>query len=591
MKLSSLSLVIVLGSFLLSSPAIHAQDKSSATPPPPVAETIAPHVGWSFHDLELTPTQSGGRVKPLDSYAREMVLYQTGSRSFEGWSPIDLLFSWLAHPQYWEDHPMIQVGREDVKRQLGLDEKKLRFTPRELFSNFALAQYAYGLNSQRQGMEMQTNPTQNHNNPREQELKRVLDRAGAFREVVSGNAFILIPGVDHPGAEWKSIASRPLDSTSPKDLKPDPEADTIRADFITVLRAYLNNDQTAFERASRVLRAAVEGEIPQFSESDRHKIQAEAFFNHAHPFLWAWILYLCSALIWIITMSRETETRKSKLRRLALAVLGAAVFFHVSGFGLRCFVAGRPPVTNMYESIIWVSFGVVVFASILYVIHRNPITLAVASVLAMLGLIAGDAAPAMLDSSIQPLVPVLRSNYWLTIHVLTITLGYAAFALTLGIADVTLFKFTRPLTAAMRSKIAGLNQLSYRAMQFGVVLLAAGTILGGIWADYSWGRFWGWDPKEVWALIALLSYVVILHARYTGWIGQFGYAVWTVCSFLSVLMAWYGVNFVLGVGLHSYGFSAGGRGAVAGFVIAQLVYVLAIAALRWRYEGAAAAEA
>jgi cytochrome c biogenesis factor len=110
-------------------------------------------------------------------------------------------------------------------------------------------------------------------------------------------------------------------------------------------------------------------------------------------------------------------------------------------------------------------------------------------------------------------------------------------------------------------------------MQFGVVLIAAGTILGGIWADYSWGRFWGWDPKEVWALIVLLCYVAILHGRLTGWIGQFAYAAWSVVAFLSVLMAWYGVNFILGVGLHSYGFSTGGFTAVMTFVAVQGAYV------------------
>jgi ABC-type transport system involved in cytochrome c biogenesis permease subunit len=181
----------------------------------------------------------------------------------------------------------------------------------------------------------------------------------------------------------------------------------------------------------------------------------------------------------------------------------------------------------------------------------------------------------MLDPSIRPLVPVLRSNYWLTIHVLTITLGYAALALTCGLANVTLFQFAKAKPGA-QAKVVQLNQLTYRSMQFGVVLLAAGTILGGVWADYSWGRFWGWDPKEVWALIALLSYVTILHGRFTGWIDQFGYTVWTICAFMSVLMAWYGVNFILGVGLHSYGFSSGGFTFVATFVTIQMSYVAAV---------------
>jgi hypothetical protein len=115
----------------------------------------------------------------------------------------------------------------------------------------------------------------------------------------------------------------------------------------------------------------------------------------------------------------------------------------------------------------------------------------------------------------------------------------------------------------------------YRAIQIGVVLLAAGTILGGVWADYSWGRFWGWDPKEVWALIALLLYLAVLHGRFTGWLRGFGFVTCTVVSFLGVLMAWYGVNFVLGVGLHSYGFGTGGMSYVLAYVAAQVAFIFA----------------
>ena len=106
--------------------------------------------------------------------------------------------------------------------------------------------------------------------------------------------------------------------------------------------------------------------------------------------------------------------------------------------------------------------------------------------------------------------------------------------------------------------IKPLSNFIYRTMQVGVLLIAAGTILGGVWADYSWGRFWGWDPKEVWALITLLVYLIPLHGRFAGWVNTFGLVVASVVCFLSVVMAWYGVNFVLGVGLHSYGFVEGG---------------------------------
>jgi ABC-type transport system involved in cytochrome c biogenesis permease subunit len=233
----------------------------------------------------------------------------------------------------------------------------------------------------------------------------------------------------------------------------------------------------------------------------------------------------------------------------------------------------------MYESVIWVSLGVIFFGGILYYLQKQAVVFAIACGLATVALIAADAAPAMLDPSINPLVPVLRSNYWLTIHVLTITLGYAAMMLTLGTGNATLYFYLKK-PKDLQAKVASLNYLTYRAMQFGVVLLAAGTILGGVWADASWGRFWGWDPKEVWALIALLCYVAILHARYSGWVGQFGYAAWSVISFLSVLMAWYGVNFVLGVGLHSYGFSSGGAAWVSGYVLVQLAFVAWVWILR-----------
>ncbi len=117
-------------------------------------------------------------------------------------------------------------------------------------------------------------------------------------------------------------------------------------------------------------------------------------------------------------------------------------------------------------------------------------------------------------------------------------------------------------------------QLLYRVVQVGVVLLAAGTILGGVWASYSWGRFWGWDPKETWALIALLGYVAILHGRLSGWLKEKGFIIGVICAFLGVLMAWYGVNFVLGVGLHSYGFSKGGLPYVISYVTAELALVI-----------------
>jgi cytochrome c-type biogenesis protein CcsB len=269
---------------------------------------------------------------------------------------------------------------------------------------------------------------------------------------------------------------------------------------------------------------------------------------------------------------------------IGFAAFLTGVLVHGYGFYLRIMISGRPPITNMYESVVWVSFGAALFALILEAIYRQRYYIVGVAPLSVLMLLLADQFPAVLDASIGPLVPVLRSNYWLAVHVPTITLGYAAFLVAAGVGHVALgyYILGAPGGRALPERqetIRRLEYFVYRAMQIGVLLLAAGTILGGIWAQEAWGRFWGWDPKETWALIALLSYLIPLHGRLAGWMSNFALSVASVVCFLSALMAWYGVNFILGKGLHSYGFGTGGFGYVLGFVAVELAYV-AFAALR-----------
>lgn len=213
--------------------------------------------------------------------------------------------------------------------------------------------------------------------------------------------------------------------------------------------------------------------------------------------------------------------------------------------------------------------------------------------------------PDIFDKHMNPLAAALRDNFWLTSHVLSITASYGAGALAWGLGNIALVyylfgRYGSPGERRRRSRQpeaealvmeGGADPLSgrqppeicqtlavyiYKAMQVAVLLLALGTILGAVWADEAWGRFWGWDPKEVWALISLLVYLAVLHGRYTGWIGHFGLALGSVIGAASIVMAWYGVNFVLKTGLHSYG-TGGGSGKW--WVILTMVLNLAFAAL------------
>ena len=180
-----------------------------------------------------------------------------------------------------------------------------------------------------------------------------------------------------------------------------------------------------------------------------------------------------------------------------------------------------------------------------------------------------------LDSSIAPVVAVLRSNLWLTIHVLTIVASYGALALATVLAHVYGWMTLRGRDA--NNALVSLDLFLYRTIQVGVVLLAAGVMLGAVWANASWGRYWGWDPKETWALITLLWFLAILHGRFAGWLKGAGVALATIGGFLLLLMTYYGVSFYL-VGLHSY---AGGHAKplpplLLAYLVGEFAFMLAV---------------
>jgi ABC-type transport system involved in cytochrome c biogenesis permease subunit len=227
----------------------------------------------------------------------------------------------------------------------------------------------------------------------------------------------------------------------------------------------------------------------------------------------------------------------------------------------------------MYETVIWVSFIAMATAVLLEAIYRRRHFFYAGVPASVVTLIIADTQPLILDSSINPLTAVLRNNYWLVIHVLTIVSAYGTFLLAAALGHMALIM--KMSGWARRRDLEEAYLYIYRSMQIGVLLLATGTILGGIWANYSWGRFWGWDPKEVWALVTLLCYLIVLHGRLANYWSGLGLAFGSVICWFSVLMSWYGVNYVLPAGksLHGYGAGTGGFSSVLIYSLGELLFV------------------
>jgi cytochrome c-type biogenesis protein CcsB len=532
--------------WLIAVPRAWADTPTGAAPP----ELNSNHNLDAFRRLAV---QAGGRLKPFDSLAREQNRSITGSEGFGGQDAVANCLWWWANGPLTLDQPLVSERNLAFKKQLGLPADQRWFSVNQLQKNAALTRMRMDVMKSAQNGEKVP--------PQLSEARELLYRMRSLEMLVDGTEFNILPSPVSLMSPWGSF--RDLDGLT-NEPKAKPMQDTVAA----LRKAIVEHkfDQVAPLSTQLGQELQVLGPYPDQTNLDR-----EVRYNAFHPFRWAWIFYLIGFLTLLMVPAR--------LAFLGQAAIGCGFAMHLYGFFCRCKIAGRPPVTNMYESVIWVAFGAVLFALIFDLIYKQKAYLMAASGAAVICLVLADMLPAVLDPAIHPLTPVLRSNYWLVIHVLTITLGYAAFMLALGLGHIVVWKFT--FQGDQREEIRALNKALYKAIQVGVLFLAAGTILGGVWANYSWGRFWGWDPKEVWALIALLGYLSILHGRYAGWLGNFGTAVCSILAFQGVIFAWYGVNFVLGAGLHSYGFGSGGVQYAAIYVGIELAFVI-FASQRYR---------
>ena len=516
----------------------------------------APKLGEAIRYL---PVQDGGRIKPYDTFAKEVLEVVYGKKKYKTESgdsaPAYLIvLTWMLSPDSWTNRPLFEVNHLDVKNKLGLSKDQKYFSSNELFTTDKFQNLMQELADKRQSQEKLT--------PYYQALQRLQNQMLYFRELAAGRLLRIMPNSE--GDTWLSVSELP-EAQQALFIGISQNVATYlgsMADGKDVDGAKANLDQAVLD-----FQKSIEVAIPQ-KYAEAHKVDTEVLYNDVHPFRWTYVLYIIAALILLFIWIRNLQSGMTLVWSITL--LG--FFIHILGFAFRVYLAERPPVTNMYETVVWVSWGVLVFSMVLERIYKYRIFLLAGLLMGFVCMVIADTAPAVLDPSIQPLEAVLRSSYWLIVHVMTITISYAAFALAFALGDIGLIYYAINKDK-YAEKIQHITTGVYRSMQIGVAFLAPGIILGGIWADESWGRFWGWDPKETWALIALLGYIIILHARLVNWIQNFGMLVSGVLTFMLVIMAWYGVNFVLGAGLHSYGFGAGGVEYVSIFVLMHFIFV------------------
>jgi len=253
-----------------------------------------------------------------------------------------------------------------------------------------------------------------------------------------------------------------------------------------------------------------------------------------------------------------------------VGLVGLVLVVHTGGLIFRMHLEGRPRVTNLYSSAIFIGWGATVLGLVLESFWRNSIGVMVSSIIGFITLIIAHHL-ALGGDTMEMMRAVLDTNFWLATHVVVVTLGYASTFVAGILAVIYIIQgvFTRALTTDLSKS---LSRMIYGIVCFATLFSFVGTVLGGIWADQSWGRFWGWDPKENGALIIVLWNALVLHARWGGMIRERGMAVMAIVGNIVTSWSWFGVN-MLGIGLHSYGFTSAAFNWLVAFVASQLVLV------------------
>ncbi len=580
----------------------------------------------SFDVAEFSelPVQVGGRIKPLDSVARNNLLILAGRQKVitpegETLTPIEWFMDLTMRPERADTYRVFKIEFPDDLGLVGLAEQGQRYYSfNDLQPHFREIQRLFNEIEEeprkRTPYEKQIADLNNglmlyhrlmhslHPIGDGERLDRLVDEYKSYMAIIPSGMealrnqqtggdydaetlerFILFgdeylklsqtaelrvvpppPPVD-PMDDWKNIGLELLDVMRGDALSP------YVMGYASLTMAYRSGDAATFNETVTEMRQRFITDFPTHID----RVHFERVFNAFSPFYVTMQLYVLIFLAVCISWLRWPET----LRGAAFWMLLLAFVIHTFGLVSRMYIQGRPPVTNLYSSAVFVGWGAVLLGVVIEKFYKNGTGAAMASLVGFCTLIVAHHL-AMSGDTLEMMRAVLDSNFWLATHVIVITFGYSAMFLAgaLAIVLVVMGVFAKTFN---RESARSLGGMVYGIICFGTLFSLVGTILGGIWADQSWGRFWGWDPKENGALMIVLIGAIYLHARWGGVARERGLAAIAIAGNIITAWSWFGTN-LLGVGLHSYGFTEGGFFWLTLFVLSQLL-LIALAFLPWRY--------
>ncbi|HEY2587894.1 MAG TPA: cytochrome c biogenesis protein CcsA [Tepidisphaeraceae bacterium] len=511
---------------------------------------VAPENGFDLGSFSRLPVNFGGRVMPLDTLARIGLKEISTRETFD--DPVAKntyhpAIRWLADTM--SDAPgslkykVIVIDDPSVKSQLGLDPNEKMFSLDDLLAHKEIVQKQMDLAIQ--VPEKQRDDYQRH-------IVELAQHVEQYLELRQIGKLLLVPPANEGSDRWKPLESDR--GTLTPGGKP----------FLDLLKDYGDDKPREFNTDVAAYHADLAKQLP----STMGKVDYEVFLNHADPFFWCLWLYV---FLVFVPACLSWLGWRGFFWPAALGTMVVIFAYHTFGIVSRVYLTGWGPVTNLYSAATFIGWAVVLFAIGLELIYRNGVGAAAGAVVGFSSLILAHFLG--LDGDMmKPLQAVLMTKFWLWTHVPCVTLGYAStiLAAVLAIVYVVLGLCTRLIDEPSGK---ALSRMVYAITCFAILFSFVGTILGGIWADYSWGRFWGWDPKENGAILIVLWNAIILHARWGGMVKQRGMMVLAILGIVVTTWSYFGTN-LLGIGLHSYGFMEGAAGRLELVWLGTLIMAL-----------------